>query len=228
MNSSALIAPPLLYLIDYSKASYLVMTESTKIITSYDPRDFLDGGLEQLLDIFQPDDFKIYNQEVFPRNLAFLKKQPQNLHDRFLFSYNFRVKHKNGQLISLLQQGNYVTSPTTGLPLFSMGYVIDITTFKQNDLIYHTIDEIDRQQPILNRRRLEENIFFPNEEDRILSKRETCILSYMAEGLSSKQIADKLKISENTVANHRKNMLRKSNSKNVAQLIVFGCKNKLI
>jgi DNA-binding NarL/FixJ family response regulator len=109
-----------------------------------------------------------------------------------------------------------------------MGYVIDISTFKQNDLIYHTIDEIDLQQPNLNRRRLEENIFHPNEEDRILSKREICILSYLAEGLCSKQIADKLKISENTIANHRKNMLRKTNSKNVAQLIVFGCKNKLI
>ena len=225
---SKLTAPPLLYLIDYSKASYLVMTETAKIITSYDPRDFLDGGLEQLLDIFQPDDFSIYNKHVFPENISFLQKQPNHEHDKYIFSYNFRVKHKNGQLISLLQQGNYITSPTTGMPLYSMGYVVDITAFKQDNLIYHTIDEVDRQQPLLNKKRLVENFFYPNEEDRIISKRETCILCYMAEGLSSKQIAWKLRISENTIANHRKNMLQKTNCKNVAQLIAFACKNRII
>jgi DNA-binding NarL/FixJ family response regulator len=38
----------------------------------------------------------------------------------------------------------------------------------------------------------------------------------MADGLSSKMIAFKLRISENTIANHRDNMTRKTNTKNVA------------
>ncbi len=52
-----------------------------------------------------------------------------------------------------------------------------------------------------------------------LTRREKEILCCIAEGLSSKQIASKLFISENTVANHRKNMLRKKGAKSSAQLI---------
>jgi DNA-binding CsgD family transcriptional regulator len=46
-----------------------------------------------------------------------------------------------------------------------------------------------------------------------LTNREKEILSCIAEGLSSKQIAGKLFISEFTVANHRKNMLAKNGRK---------------
>jgi len=53
----------------------------------------------------------------------------------------------------------------------------------------------------------------------ILTHREKDILSLMVRGLSSKQIADKLDISENTVANHRKNMLSKTGAHSSAELI---------
>ncbi len=52
-----------------------------------------------------------------------------------------------------------------------------------------------------------------------LSTREKEILAYIADGLSSKQIADKLSISINTVANHRKNMLLKMGAKSSAELV---------
>jgi DNA-binding CsgD family transcriptional regulator len=52
-----------------------------------------------------------------------------------------------------------------------------------------------------------------------LTNREKEILSCIAEGLSSKQIAGKLFISENTVANHRKNMLAKMGARSSAELV---------
>jgi len=228
LSSNLLTAPPLIYLIDYRTSSYLIMTEAIKNIASYDPRDFLDGGLEQLVAIFQPDDFNIYNTMVFPENIKFLKQYPTSMHNRFIFSYNFRVKNKDGEYVTILQRGNYITSPDSGLPLYSLGYVSDISAFKQDNTIYHTIDEVDKDHPLLIRKRLESNIFYPYEEDKILTRRERDILCFMAEGLSSKQIAARLKISENTIANHRKSMLKKTNTKNVAALITFACKSRLI
>jgi len=58
-----------------------------------------------------------------------------------------------------------------------------------------------------------------------LTKREKEILSYVAEGLSSKQIALKLFISEYTVANHRKNMLAKLGAHSSAELVGASLKN---
>ena len=58
-----------------------------------------------------------------------------------------------------------------------------------------------------------------------LTPREKEILSCIAEGLSSKQIAGKLRISAYTVANHRKNMLMKTGAKSSAQLVSSNVNN---
>lgn len=54
----------------------------------------------------------------------------------------------------------------------------------------------------------------------ILSVREIEVLKELARGFSTKEIAKKLFISENTVENHRKNMFRKLGARNVATLLI--------
>jgi two-component system, NarL family, nitrate/nitrite response regulator NarL len=55
-----------------------------------------------------------------------------------------------------------------------------------------------------------------------LTKREKEILKYIAEGLATKEIADKLFISVNTVETHRKNLMAKVHAKNVTGLVRFA------
>jgi len=50
----------------------------------------------------------------------------------------------------------------------------------------------------------------------------------MTDGLNSKMIADKLGLSHKTVNSHRENMLRKTNAKNVVQLVSFAFQNNII
>ncbi|MEN7546552.1 response regulator transcription factor [Rapidithrix thailandica] len=52
-----------------------------------------------------------------------------------------------------------------------------------------------------------------------LSKREKEVLSLLAEGLNTKQISEKLFISESTVSNHRSNMLQKCDVTNTVELV---------
>ena len=56
--------------------------------------------------------------------------------------------------------------------------------------------------------------------DQIPSDRELEVLTYIAKGYSTKEIATCLFISENTVENHRKSLFRKLQVKNMAELIV--------
>ena len=58
-----------------------------------------------------------------------------------------------------------------------------------------------------------------------LTLRELEVLQFIAQGFSSKQIADKLFISENTVSNHRRNMLRKRGAKSSAELVSHNLHN---
>jgi DNA-binding NarL/FixJ family response regulator len=54
---------------------------------------------------------------------------------------------------------------------------------------------------------------------RVLSKRELEVLDLIVEGLDTKDIADKLFISEKTAANYRISIQQKCDVKNVVQLI---------
>ncbi|MBC8987539.1 response regulator transcription factor [Pedobacter sp. N36a] len=61
-----------------------------------------------------------------------------------------------------------------------------------------------------------------------LTQREKEILGLICEELTTPEIADKLSISLRTVDGHRNNLLVKTGAKNVAGLVVFAFKHKII
>lgn len=60
------------------------------------------------------------------------------------------------------------------------------------------------------------------------SKREKEILKYLINGKTSRQIAETLFISKYTVDKHQGNMLRKTEAKNTAEMIVKVMNNDII
>jgi DNA-binding NarL/FixJ family response regulator len=60
------------------------------------------------------------------------------------------------------------------------------------------------------------------------TNRELEILQLIAEGLSSRKIAERLFISEHTVSTHRKNVLKRYRMESTMELIAFAVKNKWI
>ncbi len=68
----------------------------------------------------------------------------------------------------------------------------------------------------------------PTVIDITLSHRESEILQLMAYGYNSREIADKLFISEFTVQTHRKNMLRKMGFRNFYQMLCWGIKEGVV
>ena len=68
-----------------------------------------------------------------------------------------------------------------------------------------------------------------NEEPEFeLTDREVEVLKLLVLELTSKEIAEKLFISERTIDSHRKNLLRKTNSKNIVGLIKFAYAHNLL
>lgn len=61
-----------------------------------------------------------------------------------------------------------------------------------------------------------------------ISNREKTILKHIAQGMTNKEIADKLFISIHTVVTHRKNITHKLGIKSVAGLTVYAILNNLI
>jgi len=66
-------------------------------------------------------------------------------------------------------------------------------------------------------------------EDKLnLTRREKEILQLLCEGLSNREIAEALFISERTVLGHKTNLLTKTNTKNSLALMAYAIKNKLV
>jgi DNA-binding NarL/FixJ family response regulator len=61
-----------------------------------------------------------------------------------------------------------------------------------------------------------------------VTEREVDIIRGIAEGLSNKLIADKLKLSTHTVNTHRKNIMNKLGVNNTAGVVMFAVKNQLL
>jgi DNA-binding NarL/FixJ family response regulator len=61
-----------------------------------------------------------------------------------------------------------------------------------------------------------------------VTQREIDIIRGIAEGLSNKLIADKLKLSTHTVNTHRKNIMSKLGVNNTAGVVMFAVKNQLL
>ncbi len=64
-------------------------------------------------------------------------------------------------------------------------------------------------------------------KDYVLTARESEVVQLIAEGKISKEIADRLDISVNTVETHRTNIMRKLNIHTVGQLVRYAIRNKL-
>ncbi len=66
------------------------------------------------------------------------------------------------------------------------------------------------------------------QNDIDFTRREKEILQLLCEGLSNKEIADALFISERTVLGHKTNLMTKTNTKNSLSLMAYAIKNKLV
>jgi len=61
-----------------------------------------------------------------------------------------------------------------------------------------------------------------------LSERELEVLKFLSQGMSNKQIADKLFISIRTVETHKHNLMKKLNIFSTAELVIYAIQNSII
>jgi DNA-binding CsgD family transcriptional regulator len=168
----------------------------------------------------------LYNEQIFIDRQRILKKITVQQHKDYIFSYNYRYKNGKGEYINILQRSSFIQSDENGNPLLSLGVVTNIDHFNAQNPVIQLVEKLD---PFTgNVDAFIKNTYYLHEEDKAFSKREREILLHVAEGLTSKEIADKLFISEHTVINHKRNMHSKSNTQNAAALINFAFRQHLL
>jgi DNA-binding CsgD family transcriptional regulator len=175
--------------------------------------------LDLFFSLFHPDQ-KIYvnlENEVG----RFLLSLPRERVFKYKVRIDMRMRKKDGTYTRILHQTMVFDIGDDGKILRSLGVYTDIGYLKMDGKPTLSFIGVDGEPSYINVEVGEELI--PIKEQ--LSKREKEILLLIMEGLQNKAIAEKLKISKETVDKHRKNMLAKTDSKSSSELITKAIRN---
>jgi PAS domain S-box-containing protein len=219
------------YLSSYKLHEILFVSEYFTELLGYRPEKLQEGGvnLTWWLSIMHPDDREPTFNKIFQH--YFLKPAKQRLKKTFTIQY--RVKNILGDYRWICETKLVVSLTSENQYELILGRLEDITEIKEeeelklkelysdeaNRMLKYAPSTVDPEQksgsdPILltNKNMQLERVVMP-------TKRELEILQLIGEGYSTKQIADKLFISINTVETHRRHLLEKLQVKNSMELI---------
>ena len=125
----------------------------------------------------------------------------------------------------------YPTKPTSeeGTVTYTLISVMSDLWHTEQDFADHCAIEDDILCPALTKHRSRRSkITDPVQETEELSDRERDVLIQVVQGLSNKEIADVLCISQHTVVSHRKHITRKLHIHSIAGLTIYAIVNRLI
>lgn len=216
-----------LYMLDFSAGKFSMITDPLQNYLNPGSEEESLRGLSFIIKNYQSDHRRIFEEEIFPDRIKFLQSIPSGDHPKYIFSYNFQINNK-GKTIHLLQRNRFLKSDKYRKPLISYGVITNINPFDSNLPVVQMIEKMDSSSLEGSPEIVFRKKYYPHNEDRLFTKRESELLHCLICGLSSKEIADKLFISEYTVINHRRNMMLKTESRNVSQLISFAFMHNLI
>ena len=189
-------------------------SKEMKKILGYSPKEFT---LELLMGIIHPDDLPFFiNFEATVTQ--FWKNLPPEKVMKYKSRYDYRVRKKDGSYIRVLQQIVTIQSDDEGAVLRTFVVHTDITHLKESNRMVLSFIGLEGEPSFVDVQPVKKMV--PYRE--ILSKREKEILQLLAKNHKTREIAELLCISPNTVNTHRKNMLRKTGAGSTVHLISMG------
>jgi DNA-binding NarL/FixJ family response regulator len=114
---------------------------------------------------------------------------------------------------------SYLVKSASPIEMIETINEVAIKGFYYNDIVMQVI-----QDDILSNNKSNKSTF----DEEFLTNREREVLTLICQQLSTNEIAEKLFISSRTVEGHRTNLMIKTESKNIAGLVVYAIQNKLL
>lgn len=204
-----------LYVMDW-KHRKLTFARGVKEMLGYADEEF---SMDLALNYFHPDDKKFVNR-IIKGIIEHSTKNNVSSKDNFL-NLTFRLRKKDGTYINVLRKSKAYEIDNKGKLISNLSVLTDISFISNNNKV-----EWDIYAERLDAVSFKENVY--KEFHDFFTKREMEIITLIFKGLKTREISNKLCVSEHTVATHRKNILRKSNCHGVNDLQNFCIKNGIV
>lgn len=179
------------------------VSKSITDVLGYLPGEFT---MVKLFSSIHPDDLE-YCRECEYNSLQMSNNLYCNEQHRYSFQYTYRIKAQNGSYITIKQ--SYST-----IEVDDDGHVVKRLVLHERVANYEIRTEDDFK--IFDKSKNKSITTFKKYK---LSERELEIVGLIQKGYKSYEIADKLFLSKSTIDTHRKNILRKTNSSSLFEII---------
>lgn len=214
--------PNFYYIIDSPTLTAKLLSEGIEDILSITKQEF---SVEKLVELIHPDDLNWFLRcedivAYFLKNCI----TPEKIVN-YKISYCLRLKAKCSNYKVFLLQTLTLKTTEDGALLKVFGCISDINHITQVNTKKLSLIGLNGEPSYLELD-VEDNKLFKNFkpfmtflDDIPFTPRELEIIKLMGEGFSTQEIADYLDISFLTVNTHRKNILKKTSSKNTTELV---------
>jgi DNA-binding CsgD family transcriptional regulator len=206
------ISQSCLFTVDVFRGRYDFASSAFSDLFGYKP-EWLNSIEKQgdfLEDMVHPDDLEKLIKMQIDHSHFIYSLEPQYRND-YSNTYTFRMRNVHKEYLNVISRQRVIQQDVNGKAWIVLGEVSILPDQRP----------LDDVQKITVNLKTGEMIYTPNkfDYDISLSQREIEILNLIRLGYLSKEIADKLYISLNTVNNHRKNILRKLGVSNSMEAI---------
>lgn len=201
------------YVLNCSTTQVEFVSEEVKKVIGV--KEIEEFSIEFLFNLVHPEDVP-YLFDFENKVTAFFNQLPPDKVLKYKVSYDYRIKKGDGKYIRLLQQVVVIQSDEHGSVLRVLGVHTDITHLNKpngSTLSFIGMDGEPSYKEVCKGY----TTFAIRKE--VFTKREKEIMSLLLLGKTSFEIGESLFISRHTVNVHRKNMLKKTNSNSVLELI---------
>ncbi len=197
------------FLLDLNNREFIYLHPDAFKVLGYDVDTV---KLDYFLSRIHPDDQPIIlnNENTI---VAFFSKLPIEKLKKYKAVYDYRVLHKNGHYIRINHQVVVVHHIQSSV-ITTMGIHTDITHLKTSNKSTLSFIGLDKEPSFYNVNVTK--LYSPSSIQ--LTNREKEIIHLIMKGLTTKEIAEILVISNLTVSTHRKNILKKTNTKSIIEL----------
>jgi DNA-binding CsgD family transcriptional regulator len=201
------------FLADYSSLRMLFVSPNIINVLGYTPEEF---DFRKLFGIIHPDDSKAVfeiSKMVLNRELNYISGG-SNRHIALYMAY--RAAKSNGKYTRISLTISRHTDPASGI--YDMAEIRDISHVHCGTMVSFAL---------LGGKPLKE---LPQDSRKglLISRREQEIIYYISQGFTSRKIAYELNLSEFTVNTHRRNIMSKTGTSNMVDMLLFAASNGII
>ena len=191
---------------------FVFVSDNIPKLYGLDSRRLFIHGHQPVIEVIHPDDIDyglLVRKKIYSILRSFSNEEKRN----YKAIHEMRIRNMRGEYIRIIEQEQVLELDKSG-NIWLMLSAIDVDASHESEIIKSHLYNFKTGEQIF--------IDLSDTLDEPLTNRELEVLRFMKKGLLSKEIAEALKVSINTVNSHRQNILQKLKANNSIEAVNFA------